>query len=58
MRCRICNRAPHPGEPCLEDLENPGESQQYARLLEQANAAAQQPEAEAPVDGGEPVDLN
>ena len=39
-RCRLCNRAPHPGEPCLENQHAPGESEQVRRLQAAAASAA------------------
>ena len=45
--CRICNRAPHPGEPCLENQKSAcaSESEQMRRLQPAAAAGA---EAAAP----------
>ena len=33
----MCNRPPHPGEPCLEDQRAPGESDQIRQLQEAAS---------------------
>ena len=43
--CRMCNRAPHPGEPCLEDQKGAcqADSEQVKRLVAGAAAGAAAP---------------
>jgi hypothetical protein len=39
-RCRLCDRPSHPGEPCLEDQREPGNSRQMSAVGEARGAAA------------------
>jgi hypothetical protein len=39
-RCRLCDRPSHPGEPCLEDQREPGNSRQMSAVGEVRAAAA------------------
>ena len=40
IRCRLCDRPSHPGEPCLEDQREPGNSRQMSAVGEARGAAA------------------